>query len=127
MKERYMSKVWEIWKDGGWVFLRWLWFSFILTLISMPIRYAIVRIDFPPLPRYAYIPIFILAYIIVAPFIMFLVSEWTGEFVTPRISRKKIKNIEQSVAGYGPQAAAMHTISLAARLPSTARGPSPEP
>ena len=33
---------------------------------------------------------------------------------------------EQGVAGYDPQAAAMHTLRLAAHLSSTARGSSPE-
>ena len=37
------------------------------------------------------------------------------------------KKSEQSVAGYGPQATAMHTPPHAAHLSSTARGPSPEP
>ena len=39
---------------------------------------------------------------------------------------KKQKSIEQGVAGYDPQAAAMHTHPHAAHLSSTARGSSPE-
>ena len=34
-----------------------------------------------------------------------------------------IKNVEQGGPGYGPQAAAMHTLPLAAQVLSTARGP----
>ncbi len=36
---------------------------------------------------------------------------------------RKIQSVEQGGPGYGPQVAAMHTLPLAARLPSTARGP----
>ena len=40
---------------------------------------------------------------------------------------RKNESIEQGVAGYGPQAAAMQWLFLAALAILTARGPSPEP
>lgn len=36
------------------------------------------------------------------------------------------ERVEQGVAGYDPQAAAMHTLAHAAHLSITARGSSPE-
>ena len=39
----------------------------------------------------------------------------------------KRKHTQQSIAGYGPQAAAMRSPSHATNISSTARGPSPEP
>ena len=40
---------------------------------------------------------------------------------------RKNESVEQGVAGYGPQAAAMRWLFLAALAILTARGPSPEP
>ena len=53
-------------------------------------------------------------------------------FDFPRLQREKRREneeipVQQSVPGYDPQLVAMHTLPLAARLPSTARGSSPEP
>ena len=70
--------------------------------------------------------------------IFFDISEFFGgsssQYLDPdKYISGKIKGIyksrafEQSVAGYDPQVVAMHTQPLAARLPSTARGSSPEP
>ena len=39
----------------------------------------------------------------------------------------KNESVEQWVPGYGPQAAAMHTLPLAAHLHRTARGPIQNP
>ena len=47
-------------------------------------------------------------------------------FRTSRHEKDKEKPVEQGVAGYDPQAAAMHALRLAAHLWSTARGSSPE-
>ena len=53
-------------------------------------------------------------------------------FDFPRPQRKKQPRneeipVQQPVPGYDPQVVAMHTLPLAAKLPNTARGPSPEP
>ena len=45
----------------------------------------------------------------------------------PGMKIRKNESVEQAVAGYDPQVVAIHTLPLAARLPSTARGSSPEP
>ena len=44
----------------------------------------------------------------------------------PRAKVRNEKRAEQGVAGYDPQAAAMHTLPHGAHLWSTARGSSPE-
>ena len=52
------------------------------------------------------------------------------DFQRPR-RRKRARNeafsLQQGVPGYGPQAAAMQSLSLATIVYSMARGPSPEP
>ena len=52
----------------------------------------------------------------------------TPAWIIIRVLKRRIKRkAEQAVAGYDPQVVAMHTLPLAAKLPSTARGSSPEP
>ena len=45
----------------------------------------------------------------------------------PGMKSQKNESIEQGVAGYDPQAVAMQSLSLAAKVYSTACGSSPEP
>lgn len=93
-----MQIIWKIWKSGGWVLLRWLWFSFILALLSIPIRMLLRKSGLMDLPYQALFPLLLGGYILIGPLVMYAVSELTGEFVAPRITRKKLRAIQQGFA-----------------------------
>ena len=93
-----MQTIWKTWKSGGWVLLRWLWFSLILALLTIPIRLVLHGSGLMEIPHSALFPLLIGGYILIGPFVMYVVSELTGEFVAPRINRKKLRTIQQGLA-----------------------------
>jgi hypothetical protein len=86
-------------RDGWRVFLRWLWFSFVLGLLQIPFRFVFeYTVDESKYGAASYAAPFILIVLFVVavlPFLLYWVSEWTGEFVAPRISRRKLRNLAQ--------------------------------
>ncbi len=93
-----MQTIWRIWKSGGWVLLRWLWFSFILALLTIPIRMLLRKSGVLDLPYQILFPLLLGGYILIGPLVMYAVSELTGEFVAPRINRRKLRAIQQGIA-----------------------------
>lgn len=92
----------EMWTEGTRVLLRWIGFSFVLGLVSLPFsvayQYVFHRfvVERGAAGKVVFIAI-VLVYIAVAPFVLYAVSEWTGEFVAPRITRKRLRLGPRSV------------------------------
>ena len=79
----------------GWrVFLRWIWFSFILAIAQFPVRLIInnlIENEILPAKPYTASLGMLIAIVLLCPFVLYYVSEWTGEFIAPRRKRSSNK------------------------------------
>ncbi len=107
-----MNRIINVYKEGWKVLLRLLWFSFLLWLVQWPLRYLqrylIVQSNYSEhaiATQFIVLGVFIVG---VFPFLLYWVSEWTGEFIGPRITRKRMRLIDREMersprsSGYGP-------------------------
>ncbi len=92
----------KVYLDGWRVFGRWFWFSLILGIIQLPFRLGfkfLLEKEIIPNEFYIY-PLAVLVFLVLfSPFILFFVSERTGEFIAPRINRKKLHEINNRPFG----------------------------
>ena len=88
------------------MYLRCLWFTILLAALQYPFQWGmrlVVNASGEEMRTrglgYVLIVFFI---VVVMPYLLYLVSEWTGEFVGPRINRKKMLMLEERGA-YRPR------------------------
>lgn len=94
----------RIYVDGWRVFGRWFVFSLILGVIQLPFNLGmeyLVEKGIITHVLYFYPLAVLLCLITIYPLILYAVSEWTGEFIAPRINRKKLR--ERSNRPFGEQ------------------------
>ena len=99
-----MNRILFAYKDGWRVLLRWLWFSFILALLQLPFsyvfEYTLGEAGYGEVSGAVVFLLLGLFIVTVLPFLLYWVSEWTGEFVGPRISRKRFDAIKSGPLQY---------------------------
>jgi len=80
----------------GWrVFLRWIWFSFILVIVEFPVRLIITKLiqnEVLPATPYTFPLVLLVIIILFYPFALYYISGWTGEFIAPRDKRRSARS-----------------------------------
>ena len=96
-----MNKIFKIWTSGWKVIGRYIIFQILIQLLFLPLSLFFMFLgsgtagssesQSPIL-----FPILAIIVFIILPLICYAASEILGEFVAPRISRKKLREIEQN-------------------------------